>query len=237
MHMPTFTCKVSPNAWDAYFYRDTYPQAESQCLHEMPSLYVGMPILIVRMGKINVYCLHGVPIFTAGCPYSLWKWAPGCLYSRKYRHRDAYFYVKIVIWDAYIWGCLYSLDTGHQRILRGTGLGISGCCYATAQASWMVYRFSVEHGFWDLTRSSIKNFTLQQLKKIDLIQGVWLKVSNRYLCFFYFYLLPFLIVRIAQISNMKVIGLMVYIFKNRQTLYYLAKYWVLWWVLKSCHSP
>ena len=48
---------------------NTYPQAESQCLHGIPSFYVGMPILIFRMGKI--YCLHGVPIFTAGCPYLL----------------------------------------------------------------------------------------------------------------------------------------------------------------------
>ena len=62
------------------------------------------------MGKFQ--CLHGVPIFTAGCPYLLWKWTPGCLYSRKYRHRDAYFHVKIGIRDAYIWGCLYLLDTG-----------------------------------------------------------------------------------------------------------------------------
>ena len=50
--MPTLTCKVSPNARDAYFHRDTYPQAKSQCLHGMPSFYIGMPILIVRMGKI-----------------------------------------------------------------------------------------------------------------------------------------------------------------------------------------
>ena len=231
--MLTFTFKVSLNACIRCQFSQGYLSTGK--------LNVCMGCLLFWLYSLlewaKIYCLHGVPIFTAGCPYLLWKWAPGCLYSRKYRHRDAYFYVKIVIWDAYIWGCLYSLDTVHQRILRGTGLGISGCCYATAQASWMVHRFSVEHGFWDLTRSSIKNFTLQQLKKIDLIQGVWLKVSNRYLCFFYFYLLPFLIVRIAQISNMKVIGLMVYIFKNRQTLYYLAKYWVLWWVLKSCQSP
>ena len=43
--MPTFTCKVSPKAWDAYFHRDTYPQAKSQYLHGMPSFYVGMSIV------------------------------------------------------------------------------------------------------------------------------------------------------------------------------------------------
>ena len=62
--MSTFTCKVLPNAlrcllvtgkiplfaWGAYF-------------------YIGTPILIVKTGKIH--CLHGVPIFTAWCPYLL----------------------------------------------------------------------------------------------------------------------------------------------------------------------
>ena len=40
--------------------------------------YVGMSKLIVKTGKYR--CLHGMPIFTAGCPYLLWNWAPGCLY-------------------------------------------------------------------------------------------------------------------------------------------------------------
>ena len=125
----------------------TYPQAESQCLHGISSFYVGMPILIVRMGKILI-CLHGVPIFTAGCPYLLWKWAPGCLYSRKYRHRDAYFYVKIVIRDAYIWGCLYSLDTGSPtRRLCRCALIVTAvfpcrrqCCKHADQTKWSKLR-------------------------------------------------------------------------------------------------
>ena len=40
---------------NAYFHRDTYPPAKSQCLHGMPSFYVGMPMLIVRMGKILLF--------------------------------------------------------------------------------------------------------------------------------------------------------------------------------------
>ena len=53
---------------------DAYPQAKSQCLHGMPSFYVGMPILIVRMGKFivctgclfsqrdaHIYCENGHP--------------------------------------------------------------------------------------------------------------------------------------------------------------------------------
>ena len=47
----------------------TYPQAESQCLHGISSFYVGMPILIVRMGKIllfarGAYFHSGMLIFT-----------------------------------------------------------------------------------------------------------------------------------------------------------------------------
>ena len=42
-----------------------------------------------------------MPIFTAGCPYSLWN-----------RHWDAYFYVKMGIQDAQFLRCLYLLDTG-----------------------------------------------------------------------------------------------------------------------------
>ena len=47
----------------------TYPQAESQCVHGIPSFYVGMSILIVRMGKIllfagGAYFHSGMPIFT-----------------------------------------------------------------------------------------------------------------------------------------------------------------------------
>ena len=59
-----------------------------------------------------------MPIITAGCPHLLWKRASGCLYLREYRHRGAYFYVKLGIRDAYFWGCLYSLDTGKKLALR-----------------------------------------------------------------------------------------------------------------------
>ena len=62
------------------------------------------------------YCLHGVPIFTAGCPYLLFYCENG--HPDAYIHVNtdigktyAYFYVKIVIQDVNIWGCLYSLDT------------------------------------------------------------------------------------------------------------------------------
>ena len=79
---------------------------ESQCLHGISSFYIGMPILIVRMGKIllfarGAYFHSGMLIFTV----KMGTWMP------IFTHRDAYFYVKIVIRDAYIWGCLYSLDT------------------------------------------------------------------------------------------------------------------------------
>ena len=61
-----------------------------------------------------------MPIFTTGCPYLLWKWTPGCLYSRKYRHWYAYFHVKIGIQDAYTWGCRYLLDTCQVSTLINT---------------------------------------------------------------------------------------------------------------------
>ena len=40
-----------------------------KCLHEMPSFYVGMPVLIFKMGKIllfarGAYFHSGMPIFT-----------------------------------------------------------------------------------------------------------------------------------------------------------------------------
>ena len=63
-----------------------YGQAPSRNLMEYssPRFPIGTPILVVEMGKFQ--CLHGVPIFTAGCPHLLWKGAPGCLYLCKYRH-------------------------------------------------------------------------------------------------------------------------------------------------------
>ena len=54
----------------------------------MPSFYVGMPILIVRMEKFIV--------------------CTGCLFS----HWDAHIYCENGYPHAYIWRCLYSLDTG-----------------------------------------------------------------------------------------------------------------------------
>ena len=61
----------------------------------------------ISMFAWSAYFHRGMPTFTVKTVK---------MDTRMPRHQDAYSYVKIGIWDAYIWGCLYSLDTG----LRGT---------------------------------------------------------------------------------------------------------------------
>ena len=88
-------------------------------MHEMP-IFTGIP---VPTGKLSLFA------------YYLWlKWANfnvrmGCQFSQRDAHiycenwhPDAYFYAKIVIRDAYIWGCQYSLFKIFTFFFKETGL-------------------------------------------------------------------------------------------------------------------